>query len=152
MVQLVLPPGAAIGGHRLFPSRGLRIGAQPQEAHDHRLTTQGVVGEESAHATLEPADHRHVELMGIGVGQPPDCPCFPRRIEGPDGDGAVIPAWEVQQVVLDIAAAPQDRARLRGAGELFPLLTSDQPLLQAAVPDAPFAELEIEIRRDGGSV
>ena len=104
------------------------------------------VGIEAADAVFEAADDGMSSACGAVV-QPPDCPAGAYRIPGAECDRAVAARGQVNEIVLDIAVAAEDRALLAGAVEFLPVVAAGEAGLEAAVPDAPAALLEIEMEQ-----
>src|SRR5688572_33249606 len=59
-----LPRLAAVGGVGLLPLRRAGIDARPDETHRRRRAVDVCLAVERAHALLEPALHRRIDLAG----------------------------------------------------------------------------------------
>ncbi len=67
------------------------------------------------------------------------------RVERPQRNRPIGAGRQLEDVVVDVAGAAEDRPGLRRALELLPLVASREPLLQPAVMDPPFAHVKVEV-------
>ena len=82
---------------------------------------------------------------GVAPVEPPDRPPVGRRVERPQRDRPVGAGRQLEDVVVDVAGAVEDRPGRRRALELLPLVVAGEALLQAAVVDPPRAHVEVEV-------
>ena len=100
--------------------------------------------EEQADAILKPPPKRRIEPRGASI-DPMDRPCLRRRIEQAERARLVAAFGQVDDILVEIAEAAEDRLDRDGAAEPVPILATGEPLSQAAMLDPPSAVKKIEV-------
>ena len=104
---------------------------------DHRKRTrirpavEGVGGEERPDPVLESADDRRIETAGVAAVEPPDRPLVGGRVERAQRDRPVGAGRQLEDVVVDVAGAVEERPRAGRALEFVPLVAAREALAAA---------------------
>src|SRR4029453_15467946 len=106
--------------------------ARPDETDEDRAPVEDVLSLEQPYVTVEPSDHRGVELPGPAAVRPVDPPALRVGVEEPEPHPREPPP--VGRAENGFVAVPvEDRVRLARRLELLPLVRACEPPAKPAV-------------------
>ena len=117
----------------------------PNEPAKNMAAFEQLLREKLAPATVELADHWHIQSPGIAIGRPIDAPLTAHWIIETHRCRLNTACPTIHRELVHVAKTAENVPNLTGAFEFFPFCAPFKPLLQSPVLDVPTANEEIEI-------